>query len=123
MLGDCDLVAFVSTADAARARQFYVDTLGLTVLEVTPYACVVDAKGTTLRITVVAEVVVAPYTVLGWTVRDITATVRELAARGTSLVRYDGMEQDHVGVWTSPSGARVAWFRDPDGNTLSITQM
>jgi catechol 2,3-dioxygenase-like lactoylglutathione lyase family enzyme len=123
MLGDCNLVAFVSTTDSDRARDFYVDTLGLTLVEQTPYACVVDAHGTTLRITVADEVVVAPYTVLGWTVPDIEATIRELARAGVTFVRYDGMEQDDLGVWTAPSGARVAWFRDPDENTLSITQL
>lgn len=123
MLSDCPLVGFVSTTDTARARQFYVDTLGLSLVEETPYACVLDANGTQLRITTVDAVVAAPYTVLGWTVPDVAATVRALIAAGVATLRYEGMEQDWLGVWASPSGARVAWFRDPDGNILSVTQL
>jgi predicted enzyme related to lactoylglutathione lyase len=81
------------------------------------------AGATRLRVTRVDEVVPAPYTVLGWAVADIEATVGELSERGVEFVRYDGMTQDALGAWSAPSGARVAWFRDPDGNTLSITEM
>ena len=63
-----------------------------------------------------------PFTVLGWAVRDIAQTVRELAARGVAFHRYGFMQQDDLGIWSAPSGARVAWFPDPDGNTLSLTQ-
>jgi hypothetical protein len=65
----------------------------------------------------------APYTVLGWQVPDILAAVGELEARGVPLLRYDGIAQDELGIWTSPTGARVAWFEDPDGNVLSVTQL
>lgn len=64
----------------------------------------------------------APYTVLGWAVPDIAEAVAALAQRGVAFTRYDGMAQDELGVWTAPGGAKVAWFRDPDGNTLSISQ-
>jgi catechol 2,3-dioxygenase-like lactoylglutathione lyase family enzyme len=121
LAGD-DLIAFVATGDPARARAFYGDTLGLELVEETPFAVVFRAGDTMLRVTVVEAVVVAPYTVLGWAVADIAARVRELSERGVAFERYAGLEQDGLGVWRSPSGARIAWFKDPDGNTLSLTQ-
>ncbi len=96
--------------------------LGLRLLEQTPYACVYDAHGTQLRVTGADEVSPAPYTVLGWAVVDIERIVHELAERGVELVRFEGMSQDALGIWTAPSGGRIAWFRDPDGNLLSVTQ-
>jgi catechol 2,3-dioxygenase-like lactoylglutathione lyase family enzyme len=122
VLAGADLIAFVATADPARAREFYGGTLGLELAEESPYAVVFRAAGTMLRVTVVDEVVAAPYTVLGWAVDDIAVRVRELAARGVACERYERLEQDELGVWRSPSGARIAWFKDPDGNTLSLTQ-
>jgi len=122
MLDSSDLVAFVAATDLRRARAFYEQKLGLRVLEHNDFACVVDANGTMLRVTQVPEVARAGYTVLGWRVRDIAASVRDLAGRGVTFLRYDGMSQDQDGIWTAPSGARVAWFADPDENTLSLTQ-
>jgi catechol 2,3-dioxygenase-like lactoylglutathione lyase family enzyme len=122
MLGSSDLVAFVATTDLDRARAFYAGTLGLSVVEESPFACVFDAHGTTLRVTPVGEIRAAPYTVLGWTVDDIAATVKALGVAGVSFERFAGMDQDDRGVWTTPNGARVAWFTDPDGNVLSVTQ-
>jgi len=122
VLGTCDIVAFVATSDMARARTFYADRLGLAVVTEDPFACTFDAGGTRLRITGVDEVAVAPYTVLGWSVLDIDLTVRALSARGVAFERFGGMEQDDLGVWTTPGHDRVAWFKDPDGHTLSITQ-
>ena len=117
------LVAFVATRDPERAKKFYRDTLGLPlVAEQLPFALVFDANGTALRVTIVREIVVAPYTVLGWEVPDIAATATDLAAAGVTLERFPGMTQDDLGVWTSPSGAKVGWFKDPDGNVLSVTQ-
>jgi catechol 2,3-dioxygenase-like lactoylglutathione lyase family enzyme len=123
MLGTQELVAFVAVTDAARARAFYEDVLGLTLIEDTPFAVVFDANGTTLRVTPVGHLEPAGYTVLGWHVDDIAASIRELTARGVEFNRYDGMEQDELGVWTPPGGGQVAWFPDPDGNTLSLTQV
>ena len=122
MLESSDLVAFVAATDLDRARDFYEQTLGLPVLEQNDFACVLDAHGTMLRVTAVHQVARAGYTVLGWHVTDIAAAVRDLAGRGVAFLRYDGMDQDEQGIWTAPSGARVAWFADPDGNTLSLTQ-
>jgi catechol 2,3-dioxygenase-like lactoylglutathione lyase family enzyme len=122
MLGSSELVAFVATTDLDRARAFYGGVLGLPVLEESPFACVFDAHGTQLRVTPVAEIRTAPYTVLGWAVDDIVADVQTLAHAGVRFERFAGMEQDDLGVWAAPSGARVAWFADPDGNVLSLTQ-
>ena len=85
-------------------------------------ACVFDCTGTELRVTLVDSAAAAPYTVLGWNVPDIAGAVRDLAGRGVEFVRYPALQQDALGIWSAPSGARVAWFRDPDGNTLSLTQ-
>lgn len=122
MLESSEVIAFAAATDLDRARAFYEQTLGLTVTERSDFACVLDAHGTMLRVTAVPKVSAAGYTVLGWRVADITATVRELAARGVEFRRYDGMNQDGDGIWTTPSGDQVAWFADPDGNVLSLTQ-
>jgi catechol 2,3-dioxygenase-like lactoylglutathione lyase family enzyme len=122
MLESSDLVAFAATADPSRARAFYEEVLGLRVVEQNDYACVLDANGTMLRVTTVSAVARPGYTVLGWRVADIQAAVRGLAARGVAFTRYEGMDQDRDGVWTTPGGDKVAWFTDPDGNTLSLTQ-
>ena len=122
MLDSSDLVAFVAATDLSRAREFYEQTLGLPVTGQNDFACVFDANGTMLRVTAAPEVARAGYTVLGWRVSDITAAVRDLAARGVVITRYDVMDQDEDGVWTTPGGEKVAWFADPDGNTLSLTQ-
>ncbi len=120
--GSYKLVAFVATRDAARAKAFYGETLGLQLISEDRFALVFDANGTMLRIATVQEVASARYTVLGWQVPDIVATVRELQTAGIEVERYGGMKQDELGIWKSPSGAKVAWFKDPDGNTLSVTQ-
>jgi catechol 2,3-dioxygenase-like lactoylglutathione lyase family enzyme len=122
MLESSDLVAFAATSNPSRARAFYEEVLGLRVVEQNDYACVLDAHGTMLRITTVPAVARPGYTVLGWRVADIQATVRGLAANGVTFTRYEGMDQDQHGVWITPSGDKVAWFADPDGNTLSLTQ-
>ena len=122
MLESSDVVAFVAAADLTRARAFYEGKLGLRVAEQNDFACVLDANGTMVRVTAVPEVSPAGHTVLGWRVADIGATVRELTARGVVFRRYDAMDQDEFGIWTTPGGDKVAWFTDPDGNTLSVTQ-
>jgi catechol 2,3-dioxygenase-like lactoylglutathione lyase family enzyme len=122
MLKNAKMMAFTGTRDAARAKTFYRDQLGLTLVEENAFALVFDAAGTMLRVTNVPELTPAQFTVLGWEVPDITQAVRGLAAKGVAFSRYPGMAQDSDGVWTSPAGARVAWFTDPDGNILSLTQ-
>lgn len=122
MLESSDVVAFAAATDLPRARAFYEQKLGLPVIEQNDFACVFDANGTMLRVTAVPEVMQASYTVLGWRVTDIEATVRGLTAKGVVFNRYDVMDQDENGVWTTPGGDQVAWFTDPDGNNLSLTQ-
>lgn len=122
MLASSDLVAFAAASDLARARAFYEHKLGLPVVEDNDFAVVFDANGTMLRVTAVPEVSPAGYTVLGWRVTDIGAAVRGLQAKGVAFRTYDGMDQDENGIWTTPGGDKVAWFADPDGNTLSLTQ-
>jgi catechol 2,3-dioxygenase-like lactoylglutathione lyase family enzyme len=120
MLGD--VIAFVPTTDPARAREFYAGILGLELEEETPFALVFRVNGTMVRVTVVQHVEPHPFTVLGWEVPDIAATIRALSERGVTFQRYDSVKQDELGVWTAPFGARIAWFKDPDGNTLSVAQ-
>jgi catechol 2,3-dioxygenase-like lactoylglutathione lyase family enzyme len=123
VLGSQKIMAFVATRDPERAKLFYRDTLGLRLLEEElPFALVFDAHGTMLRVSIVREIHLAPYTVLGWDVADIVATAKKLVEAGVKFARYSGMQQDELGIWTAPGGARVAWFQDPDGNVLSITQ-
>lgn len=116
------LVAFAATSSAGKARRFYRDTLGLRLVDDNPFALVFDAKGTMLRVQLVDEVKAPGYTVLGWQVKDIEATIKTLKKKRVKFNVYPGMGQDALGVWTSPSGARIAWFSDPDGNTLSLTE-
>jgi catechol 2,3-dioxygenase-like lactoylglutathione lyase family enzyme len=112
------VIAFAPSTDLARSRGFYEGVLGLAVVEDSPFAVAFPG----LRVTKVDELTPQPFTVVGWGVADIAATVETLTARGVVFTRYDGMGQDASGVWTSPSGARIAWFKDPDGNTFAVTQ-
>jgi catechol 2,3-dioxygenase-like lactoylglutathione lyase family enzyme len=122
VLADGEIMAFVSTTDPDRARAFFGDVLGLSLVESSPFAHVFRVGTTTLRVTTAATVVPAPYTVLGWIVGDIEREMRDLTERGVVFTHYDGMGQDDAGVWTTPDGAQIAWFADPDGNVLSLTQ-
>jgi catechol 2,3-dioxygenase-like lactoylglutathione lyase family enzyme len=123
LLNSYKLIAFVGTKDAKSAKEFYADRLGLRMLSNDGFALVFDAHGTMLRVTLVPKVMAAGYTVLGWEVPDISAAARELIRVGVKLERFPSMEQDELGVWTAPGGvARIAWFKDPDGNVLSISQ-
>jgi catechol 2,3-dioxygenase-like lactoylglutathione lyase family enzyme len=121
VLTDASFIGFIPVRDLAAARAFYQGTLGLRVVDENPFALVLDANGTMLRVTPVPELAARPFTIAGWEVPDIDATVRALADRGIVFVRYDGLTQDGLGIWTTPNGDRVAWFKDPDNNTLSVT--
>ena len=123
MLGATKVMAFVSTRDLSRAKPFYQEALGLHLLSEDSFALVFDANGVKLRVTKVSELKPQPFTVLGWDVPDITQAVADLEAGGAEFERYAGMKQDEHGIWTSPSGAKVAWFKDPDGNVLSVSQL
>lgn len=121
-LGFGKLIAFVATRDPARAKTFYCDTLGLKLIAEDEFALVFDVYGTMLRITTVRQIAPAAYTVLGWHVADIETVARRLIEEGVPLERYSELPQNDLGIWTTPNGAKVAWFKDPDGNVLSITQ-
>ncbi|MGH9453186.1 MAG: VOC family protein [Terriglobia bacterium] len=122
MLGSSKLVAFVGVRDANRAKAFYRDTLGLSLSSQDAYALVFEVQGTMLRVALVPDINPAKYTVLGWEVDDIAATIQSLGSRGVKFEHYGFPTQDESGVWTAPGGAKVAWFKDPDGNILSISQ-
>jgi catechol 2,3-dioxygenase-like lactoylglutathione lyase family enzyme len=117
-----DPVLFLATADAVKARDFYGRVLGLAFVADEPPALVFRTGRSMLRIQKVERACPAPYTSLGWAVPDIRWTVRRLRDAGVSFNRYQGMDQDADGIWHAPSGARVAWFTDPDGHVLSLTQ-
>jgi catechol 2,3-dioxygenase-like lactoylglutathione lyase family enzyme len=121
-LGNCDIVAFAPTRDAERAVKFYRDTLGLALVSQDHFAAVFDAHGTMLRVSNVPALTPHPFTVLGWHVPDIAAAARALIDAGVAFERYAGLEQNDLGTWTAPGGAQVMWFKDPDGNLLSLTQ-
>ena len=121
MLSTTPLMAFVATSKPEAAKAFYGTVLGLRLIEDSPFALVFDANGTRLRVQKVQQATVAPYTVLGWRVPDVRAAVQELAAKGIEFRRYPGIEQDELGVWMAPGNTQVAWFRDPDGHTLSLS--
>lgn len=122
MLGSFDLMAFVVTTDVARARQFYQDILGLRVVSEDPNAFVLDAKGTLIRVSKVRDFEPVSHTMLGWLVPDARAAVLQLGAAGVKFERFEEFTQDTLRICTFPDGTKVAWFKDPDGNTLSITQ-
>jgi catechol 2,3-dioxygenase-like lactoylglutathione lyase family enzyme len=123
MLKSRPIIAFVATTDPKRAKAFYARTLGLRLTAEDAFALAFDAGGTMLRVATVKTLQPAGYTILGWIVPDIAKAVRDLVRRGVTFQRYEGMPQDDLGIWSSPSGARVAWFTDPDGNTLSLTEL
>jgi catechol 2,3-dioxygenase-like lactoylglutathione lyase family enzyme len=122
MLGKSDLIVFVATSDAAKAQKFYEETLGLILVSDDQFALIFEANGTMLRIQKVGQVNPHGYTALGWKVGDITKEVDRLSKRGVRFARYEGLIQDQNGIWTAPSNAKVAWFTDPDGNILSLTE-
>ena len=123
MLNSAKLSAFLPTTDAARSREFYEQSLGLRFIQDDGFALVFDANGTPLRISrVPTGFIPAPFTVLGWEVSDIDATLKDLAKAGIEPLKYPFLTQDGQGVCTFETGDQVAWFHDPDGNTLSIAQ-
>ncbi len=122
MLSDSKLVAFIATNNPEKAKIFYGEILGLEEVEITPYALVFNANNTTIRIQIVESLTPPSYTALGWEVSDIDTTVQSLIAKQVSFEFFDSLPQDEFGIWTTPVGAKVAWFKDTDGNTLSLTQ-
>ena len=122
-LNKFDIVGFVPIVDTARAKEFYGETLGLQLMsEEPPFALVFNANGIMLRLVMMKEIRTRVGTTLGWRVTGIPSVVRALSSAGVSFERYPGMSQDELGIWTAPTGAKVAWFKDPDGNLLSISE-
>jgi catechol 2,3-dioxygenase-like lactoylglutathione lyase family enzyme len=121
MLGSINIVAFVPTKDFERARTFYEGVLGLRFVKNDGFALVLDANGITVRVAQ-ADFTPAPFTILGWQVPDIEKIVAGLQAKGVKFERFGFFDQDALGIWTAPSGDKVAWFKDPDGNVLSVSQ-
>jgi catechol 2,3-dioxygenase-like lactoylglutathione lyase family enzyme len=116
------LMAFVATTDFEKARDFYEHTLGLAFVSEDEFALVFRSGEVSVRIAAVKALLPAAHTVLGWQVDKIEDEVRTLAERGVAFQRFPFLEQDELGIWTAPDGAKVAWFPDPDGNVLSLAQ-
>lgn len=121
MLATSKMMGFVPTKDSKKAREFYEGKLGFQFLSDDDYALVVKAGDTMIRIATARDFTAAPYTVLGWEVKDIEAIVRWLKVRGVAFEKYPFVQDQDLGIWTAPSGDRVAWFKDPDGNVLSVS--
>ena len=116
-------VAFLSVSERDRALTFYRDVLGFELRSSDGFGDFVQLQGALLRITVLPDFHASPHPVLGWNVHDVIATVRSMRDRGVVFIVYEGMGQDDLGIWTAPDGqAKVAWFADPDGNVLSLSQ-
>ena len=115
-------ILFTATTNPDEARAFYTDVMGFTLTDDNPFSLEFDAAGTMLRVQKVEGFTPHPFIAIGWRVDDITAERDRLAARGANFERFEFMQQDERDIWTAPDGARVCWFKDPDGNTLSLTE-
>ncbi len=122
MLASNKLIGFVPTKNAEAAREFYETRLGFEFVSDDPFALVLNAGGTMIRVAKAKDFTPAPYTVMGWEVRNIEATVAWLKNRGVIFEKYPFLKDPELGIWTAPSGDRVAWFKDPDGNVLSVSE-
>jgi catechol 2,3-dioxygenase-like lactoylglutathione lyase family enzyme len=122
MLSSGKVIGFVPTKDAAQARAFYEGKLGFTFVSDDMFALVVKAGETMIRIAKAQDFTPAPYTVLGWEVSNIEEMVAWLQKRGVVFEKYPFVEDKVLGIWTAPGGDKVAWFKDPDGNVLSLSQ-
>jgi len=123
MLGSTNIVAFVPTRDADKARVFYEGALGLRFVKDDGFALVMDANGIMIRVAKVGkEFIPAQFTILGWQVSEIEDVVRTLQKKGVHFEIFGFFKQDELGIWTAPTGDKVAWFKDPDGNILSVSQ-
>lgn len=122
MLGSQKIVAFVPTTDSVKARAFYEGVLGLTFLKDDGFAMVLDANGIMIRVAKAPDFKPAQFTILGWQVSGIEKVVKEMQAKGVHFEIFGFFKQDELGIWTAPTGDKVAWFKDPDGNILSVSE-
>lgn len=122
MLAASKLMGFVPTRDSLKARAFYEHKLGFRFVSDDPFALVMQAGESSIRIAKAKDVTPAPYTVMGWEVSDIEAVVKWLTQRGVAFEKYPFVQDRELGIWTTPGGDKVAWFKDPDGNVLSVSQ-
>jgi catechol 2,3-dioxygenase-like lactoylglutathione lyase family enzyme len=122
MLSSNKIVGFVATKDFAMARNFYEKILGIQFVNQDTFALEFRSGGNIIRISKIDDFTPVPFTVLGWEVEDIRTVVKDLTKRGVSFEKYSFLKQDDLGIWGAPGGARVAWFKDPDGNLLSVSQ-
>ena len=122
MLGSTNIIAFVPITDTVKARAFYEGVVGLRFVKDDGFAMVLDAHGIMVRAAKMKEVKPAQFTILGWQVTDIENVVRSLQKKGVHFEIFGFFNQDELGIWTAPTGDRVAWFKDPDGNILSVSQ-
>ena len=121
MLTAFPINGFVRISDPARARRFYEETLGLAFDHENPYVMVFRSGNTQIIAQIVKEFAPVAATVLGWEVKEIEKVVSALRKDGVVFEKYEGMDQNELGIWSSPGG-KVAWFKDPDGNILSVSE-
>jgi catechol 2,3-dioxygenase-like lactoylglutathione lyase family enzyme len=122
MLGSTNIVAFVPTKDSGKAREYYEGVLGLRFVKDDGFAMVLDANGIMIRVAKMKDFAPAPFTILGWQVSRVEGVVRELQNKGVRFEIFGFFKQDELGIWTAPTGDKVAWFKDPDGNILSVSE-
>lgn len=122
MLFEPRITAFLSTVKPEQAKLFYKNSIGLKLVAEDDYALEFEGKGAVLRITTVNELNPQPFTVLGFKIEEIVTQVKALTKKGVKFERYDSLKQDELGIWAAPSKAQIAWFKDPDGNLLSLTE-
>jgi catechol 2,3-dioxygenase-like lactoylglutathione lyase family enzyme len=123
MLASSKMVGFVPTRDSQRAREFYEGKLGFEFISDDPFALVVRAGNNKVRVAKVPQdFKPVAFTILGWEVQSIERVVAWLKGRGVVFEKYPFIQDPELGIWTAPGGDRVAWFKDPDGNVLSVAQ-
>lgn len=122
MLVEPTITAFLPTIKPKSSKEFYGNILGLQLLSEDDYAMEFKGNGALLRITTVDTFIPHPFTVLGFKIQNIDSQIKSLVNKGVVFEKYNHFDQDELGIWTSPSKARVAWFKDPDGNVISLTE-
>lgn len=123
MIKEPHITVFLPTMKPSASKHFYSRKLGLKLISEDNYALEFSGHGSTLRITTVTQFNPQPFTVLGFRIEDVVSYVRHLNKKGVTFERFDALDQDELGIWTSPGNAKVAWFKDPDENLISLTQM